>query len=184
MSETATTTKTAARGHHPVWFNLIRAFIELGGGLYCIVMQFNTTRDSVFGLLQGGTQTPAGMTTQQLLNFLQGNASKLNIIAFTVALITQIVFWWAALPQTKNGHTSRWKQGIAILLFILEILSDLQYATNTQAVIDGNLTRIFFVGGWAWLGIALFVICMSYGSTFVFLNGIRVLGNIFEGTPD
>lgn len=181
-SETAT--KTSSRGHHPVWFNLIRSFVELGGGAFCIVQQFNTTRDSVFGLLQGGTQTPAHMTTQQLLAFLQGNAGKLNMIAFTVALITQIVFWWAALPQTKNGHTSRWKQGIALLLFALEILSDLQYASNTQTVVGGNITRIFFDGGYAWIGIFLFVICMSYGSTFVFLNGIRVLGNVLEGTPD
>jgi hypothetical protein len=149
-----------------------------------VIQQFNTTRDTVFGLLQAGTETPTKMTPDQLIAFLNFNAGKLNLIAFTVALITQIVFWWAALPDTKKGHQTKFRRFIAVALFILEIASDLQYATSTQTTIGSDLTRIFFLAGWAWVGVALYVICMSYGSTFVFLNGIRVLGNVIEGNPD
>lgn len=176
--------QTTARASQPVWFNLARAAIELGAGAYCIVQQFNTTRNAIFGLLQAGVQIPAQMTAQQLLQFLNSNADKLNSIAFTVALITQVVFWWAALPKTKKGHHPKLRQGIAIALFVLEIFSDIWYAASAQTTINGSLVNVFFGGGFAWVAVLLFAVCTSFGSTFVFLNGVRVLGNVLEGNPD
>lgn len=181
MAEPANST---TRARHPNWFNIGRAGAEIACGLYCIGTQFNTTRDSVFGLMQASTQIPVGMSPEQLLNFLQGNSTKLNVIAFTIALVTQIVFWWAALPPTRNGHNNKLRKGVALSLLALEILTDLQYASGTNTIINGDITRIFMTGGYAWLGIILFALCISFGSSFVFLNGIRVLGNVFEGTPD
>jgi hypothetical protein len=181
---TATTASKSSAGHQPVWFNLLRAAVEIGGGIYCIGSQFNTTRDTIFGLMQAGTQIPTKMTAQQLLAFLNGNADKLNGIAFTIALVTQIVFWWAALPETRNAHKSKLRRAVAVLLLVLEVGSDLQYASGTNTLIGGDLTRIFTTGGYSWVGIILFALCLAYGSTFVFLNGIRVLGNVIEGNPD
>lgn len=173
----------AQRGSQPNWFNLFRAGIELLSGGYCIIMQFNTTRDSIFGLMQAGTQVPAQMNTQQLLNFLSGNATKLNIIAFTVALVVQVVFWWFALPDTRKGHHPKLRKVVAAILLVLEIASDIVYASSTQTVLNGDIIRVFF-SGWSWLGIILFALCISFGSSFVFLDGIRVLGNVIEGQPD
>jgi hypothetical protein len=174
----ASGSSAAAASSHPVWFQLIRAGIELVAGGYCIIQQFNTTRDSIFGLMQAGTQVPVHMTSQQLMVFLNGNADKLNTIAFTIALITQIVFWWLALPETRRGHHSRWRRLFIGILLLLEFGSDTQYASSTQTVINGSIATIF-LGGWAWLGILLFDICISFGSSFVFLNGIQVLGDVF-----
>jgi len=173
MADTQTATAAKSRAL-PRWFLFARAGIEIVAGGYCIISQFNTTRDSIFGIMQSGTQIPEKLSTQQVLDLLAGNATKLNSIAFTIALVIQVVFWWFAFQDVK--HPSKISTFVAGLLLFVEIASDVQFASGSDVVVNGDLTRILMTGGSAWMGIALYAICLSYGSSFVFINGIKVLG--------
>jgi hypothetical protein len=82
-----------------------------------------------------------------------------------------------------NGHNTKLRRLFAAILFLLEVISDVLYASSTQTIVNGDITRIFTTGSGGFLGTVLYAICVGFGSTFVLINGCRLLGNVITKQP-
>jgi hypothetical protein len=147
--------------------------IELLGWGYCSFQQLITTHDSIVSILQGGVLIPTNMTPAQLLSFLQSNMDKYNRIAWTVAFVTQIIYWGAALPGSpiKNNKWLHWV--ISGAFFMLEVITDMWYSIATGATLGGAFTYVFNWGNGGWLVSLCYIAAMSAGSIFLGIRGLH-----------
>jgi hypothetical protein len=152
---------------------LIYGAIELIGWGYCSFQQLITTHDSIVSILQGGVLIPSTMTPQQLLSFLQTNMDKYNKIAWTVAIVTQIIYWGAALPGSpiKNNKLLYWL--ISGGFFMLEVITDMWYSLATGTTLGGAFTYVFNWGNGGWLVSLCYIAAMSAGSIFLGIRGLH-----------
>jgi hypothetical protein len=180
MAEHATTTKS---GERLALVSGLYALFEIGAWAYCSFQQLITTHDSIVGILQGGTIVPSHLTALQLLAFLQSNMDKDNKIAWTVALITQVIYWGAAFPVTPI-HNKLLHRIIIGGFFVLEVVTDLWYSIATNTTIGGAFIWIFSFGNGGWLVSLCYIAAMSVGSMFLGIRGFyrleRVLGPVFR----
>lgn len=148
--------------------------IELLGWAFCSIQQMLTTHDSIVSILQGGVLVPSHMTAQQLLTFLGGNAGRYNAIAWTVAFVTQIVYWGAAMPggPIKNRTLHRI---IVWAFFCLEVVTDLWYSIASDVTIGGVVVYVFNFGNGGWLVSLCYIASMSAGSIFLGVRGMSHL---------
>ncbi len=151
---------------------------ELAVWLICMFQQIATTHDTVVGLLQGGTLVPTSMSGQQVIAFLQSNMDKFNRIGYTVAFVTQIIFLGAAMPGSPI-HNERLKRIVAILFFVLEVTSDLWYASATGTTVSGAFTWVLNINAGGWLAALMYITAMAAGSTLVGIDAFNRLGQIF-----
>lgn len=150
------------------------AVVELCAWGYCSFQQMITTHDSIIGILQGGTLVPSNMTAAQLLTFLQSNMDKYNKIAWTVALITQVIYWGAALPNPII-HNKVLQRALIWGFFALEVATDLWYSIATNTTIGGAFAWIFNFGNGAWIVSLCYIAAMAAGSIFLGIRGINRL---------
>src|SRR6266516_5662925 len=152
---------------------LIYGVVELIGWGYCSFQQLITTHDSIVSILQGVILIPHSMTPQQLLAFLQSNMDKYNRIAWTVAIITQIIYWGAALPGSpiKNNKWLHWL--ISGGFFLLEVITDMWYSIATGTTLGGAFTYVFNWGNGGWLVSLSYIAAMSAGSIFLGIKGLH-----------
>lgn len=163
---------------------VIYGAVELVGWGYCSFQQLITTHDSIVSILQGGILIPSNMTPAQLLLFLQSNMDKYNKIGWTVALITQIIYWGAALPGTPIRNNRWLHAGITWGFFILEVVTDLWYSLATGASLGGAFTIVFNWGNGGWIVSLCYIAAMSAGSIFLGVRGLhhlsKALGPVFQ----
>ncbi len=161
------------------------SLVEVGAWMYCSIQQIVTTHDSVVGMLLGGTITPSGITAHDLVLFLQGNMDKYNKIAWTVAFITQVIYWGAALPGSPI-HNKFLHQAIIWGFFALEVVTDLWYSIATNTTIGGAFAWIFNWGNGGWLVSLCYIAAMSAGSIFLGIRGFyrleRILKAVFRSS--
>jgi hypothetical protein len=188
MRGTATSTPAKAAqkgGERLALVTGLYAIIEVGAWCYCSLQQLITTHDSIVGILQGGTIVPSHITAQELLNFLQSNMDKDNKIAWTVALITQVIYWGAALPGSPI-HSKLLHKIIIWGFFILEVVTDLWYSIATNTTIGGAFVWIFNFGNGGWLVSLCYIAAMSAGSIFLGIRGFyrleKILSSVFRPT--
>lgn len=183
-----TTTSTTARaGERLAIMTGIYALIEIGAWLYCSFQQVITTHDSILGILQGGTMIPTDMTATQLLAFLASNMDKYNKIAWTIALVCQIVYWGAALPGSPI-HSKLLHRLIIWGFFVLEVVTDLWYSIATNTTIGGAFVWIFNLGNGGWLVSLCYIAAMSVGGIFLGIRGFsrleRILAPVFRNNAN
>ncbi len=181
-----TTTATAGRPGERLTLAVgLYALAEIGAWVYCSFQQLITTHDSIVGILQGGTIVPSHISAQELLNFLNSNMDKYNRIAWTVAFITQIIYWGAALPGSPI-HNKLLHRLIIWGFFILEVVTDLWYSVATNTNIGGAFLWIFNWGNAGWLVSLCYIAAMSAGSIFLGIRGFsrleKVLAVVFRPT--
>lgn len=183
MRTSSTATTARATGERMALVTGIYALIEVGAWMYCSFQQLITTHDSIVGILQGGTIVPSNITAQQLLVFLQSNMDKDNKIAWTVAIITQVVYWGAALPGSPI-HGKLLHKIIIWGFFILEVVTDLWYSIATNTTIGGAFVWIFNWGNGGWLVSLCYIAAMSAGSIFLGIRGFyrleKILASVFR----
>jgi hypothetical protein len=173
MAEHATT-NTAGRGE-PLAPTFLYGLLEVGTGLFCSFQQLMTTHDSIVGILQGGIIVPAHMSAQALLAFIQSNMDKDNRIAWTVAIVTQVIYWGAMLHagpfQRRFLHRAMiWG------FFALEVVTDLWYSIATNTTLGGAFVWIFNFGNGGWLVSLCYIAAMSAGSIFLVWRGLARVG--------
>ena len=154
--------------------NLITGVIEIFIGLYCASQQMITTHDGVVSALQGGTMITSHMTPQQLLLVLSLDAVKFNRFGWAVAWISQTVFITTVLPRTPVTRHGLFT--IVVWIFAIgDMVTDLWYAIATNATLGGVFTVIlsFGVGGIA--GSVIYMIAMTAGSIFLFMDATHRL---------
>jgi len=166
-------------------FSLFYSFVEIGTWLFCSFQQLITTHDSIVGILHGGVLVPSNMTAQQLYAFLNSNMDKYNRIAWTIALIVQVVYWGTVMPGSPV-HSRLLHRIIVWAFFIVEVLTDVWYSVATDTTLGGAITFIFNWGNGGWLVSLLYIAAMSVGSMFMGIRGFsrlqRVLAPVFR-TP-
>ncbi len=160
-------------------FAFVFIVLELIAWVWCSIQQITTTHDSVFGLLQGGTIIPTHMTAQQLLAFLQGSMDKDNKIAYTVAFVTQIIFLSALMPGSPI-HNQGLRKIVVVVFFVLEVTSDLWYASATGASLGGAFTWVLNLQNGGWLASLMYIVAMSAGSTLLGIDAFNRLGRLFS----
>lgn len=151
--------------------SLIIGAIEFIFGLACAFQQMATTHDSVVSAFQGGTLITSHMTAQDVLFIFNQNADKYNRIGWFCALATQLMFLSSVLPSPLKGHTIR-----AILLWLFgvcEILTDIWYSIATTVNLSGVIAFVFSLNWSGILGCLFYVIAMTAGSIFLFLDGLH-----------
>ena len=180
-----TATTTAASSAEGIALGMvIYGVIELVAWGYCSFQQLITTHDSIVSILQGGVLIPSNMSVQQLLTFLQSNMDKWNRVGWTVAIITQVIYWGAALPgspiRNKLLHTI-----IVWGFFILEVITDLWYSIANDTTLGGAIVLVFNIGNGGWIVSLCYIAAMSAGSIFLGIRGInhvsKALAPVFRG---
>jgi len=68
---------------------------------------------------------------------------------------------------------------VAILFFVLEVTSDLWYASATGTTVSGAFTWVLNISGGGWLAALMYIAAMAAGSTFVGIDAFNRLGQIF-----
>lgn len=183
MRTSSTATARATSGERLALVTGLYALIEVGAWVYCSFQQLITTHDSIVGILQGGTIVPSNITAGQLLVFLQSNMDKDNKIAWTVAIITQVVYWGTALPGGPI-HNKLLHRLIIWGFFILEVVTDLWYSIATNTTIGGAFVWIFNWGNGGWLVSLCYIAAMSAGSIFLGIRGFyrleKILAPVFR----
>lgn len=152
---------------------LLYGTIELIGWGFCSFQQLITTHDSIVSILQGGVLIPTNMTPAQLLAFLQSNMDKYNRIAWTVAFVTQIIYWGAALPGSPINKNKWLHWLISGGFFMLEVITDMWYSIATGATLGGAFTYVFNWGNGGWLVSLCYIAAMSAGSIFLGVRGLH-----------
>lgn len=145
---------------------------EYAVAILCFTQQIATTHDSALGLLIGGTMVPTHMAGQQVAAFIAGNQDKYNKIAYTIAFVTQIIFLSTLMPHSPI-HNKVLRRICAFVFFILEVTSDLWYASATGTTLTGAFTWIFNLGGGGWLVTLSYIVAMSAGSTLVLIDALH-----------
>lgn len=140
--------------------------------IICMMQQIATTHDSALGLLQGGIMVPTHMTGMQLHEFMANTLDKDNKIAYSIAFVTQIVFLMSLMPYSPIQHRTL-RIAIIVVFLVLEVTSDLWYASATGTTIGGAFTWIFNTGGGGWLVTLSYIIAMSAGSTIVLVDALH-----------
>lgn len=167
MSETAAKTQSQKSPF------LLGLFIFLVGeaivAFICFSQQIATTHDSALGLLQGGIIVPSHMTGWQVQQFINQSMDKDNKIAYTIAYVTQIIFLGALMPYGPDRHIIL-RRIVAVVFFVLEVTSDLWYASATGTTLGGAFTWVFNLGGGGWLVTLSYIVAMSAGSTLVLVD--------------
>lgn len=184
MRGTSMQQTTAARaGSNLALMSGLYALVEIGAWAYCSFQQLITTHDSIVGILQGGTLVPTNMTAVQLLQFLQSNMDKYNKIAWLVAIITQVIYWGAALPGSPI-HNKLLHRLIIWSFFGLEVVTDLWYSIATNTTLGGAFVWIFNWENGGWLVSLCYIAAMSAGSIFLGIRGFyrleRILAPVFR----
>lgn len=181
---TQPTTATArSSGEQIVLMQGLYGAVEIIAWMYCSFQQLITTHDSIVGMLQGGTIVPSNITAQQLIEFLSSNMDKFNKIAWTVAIITQVIYLGAALPGSPI-HGKLLHKLIIAGFFILEVVTDLWYSIATNTTIGGAFLWIFNWGNGGWIVSLSYIAAMSAGSIFLGIRGFyrveKVLAVVFR----
>lgn len=153
------------------------SLLEIGGAALCSVQQLVTTHDCVFGLLQNGVMIPSKMSAQDLQIFLAGTGGKFNGIAWTVAIITQIIYWGAMLPGTPM-HNRFLHNLVTWGFFGLEVTTDMWYSIATNTTLGGAISYIFSFGNGGWLVSLCYIAAMSAGSMLLGWRGLHRLGRV------
>ena len=192
-------------GIMPGWFTLGRGIVEILVGGFCTIRQFMSTYDMIVALYTINAVAPAEMlSTSRIEKYLGGQLPTYDSIAFTVALVIQIAFWWSALPATGvwsimrrkhgQGHSLstkdvkwrlRLRKWTMIVMFLLDAITDVMYASpgsvtipHTDIIIPAfNLSPVI-------VGSLLYAVCMWFGSTFVLINGIQCIGAFISHLAD
>lgn len=158
--------------------------IELLAWGFCSFQQLVTTHDSIVSIMQGGVLIPSHMTAQQLLTFLNGASGKYNAIGWTVAIVTQVIYWGAALPGSPI-HNKFLHNLIVWGFFLLEVVTDLWYSMASNTTLGGAIVFVFNLGNGGWLVSLCYIAAMSAGSIFLGIRGIshlsKALGPVFRG---
>lgn len=148
--------------------------------IICTLQQITTTHDSALGLLQGGVMVPSHMTGWQVQQFLNQALDKDNKIAYTIAFVTQAVFLGALMPYGSERHMIL-RRIVAVIFFVLEVTSDLWYASATGTTIGGAFTWILNLGGGGWLVTIAYIAAMSAGSTLVLIDFLHKAEILLRG---
>lgn len=177
-----TTKKASSSGLLGLAIFLIGEYIV---AIICFTQQIATTHDSALGLLVGGTIIPTHMAGYQVAAFIAGNQDKYNKIAYTIAYVTQIIFLSTLMPHSPI-HNKVLRRIAAIVFFILEVTSDLWYASATGTTLTGAFTWVFNLGGGGWLVTLSYIVAMSAGSTLVLIDALHkteiLVRGIFHST--
>jgi hypothetical protein len=160
-------------------FAFIFVVLELITWVWCTSQQVATTHDSAFGLLQGGIMVNSHMTATQLQLFMMGTMDKYNKIAYTIALVTQIVFLSALMPGTPM-HNQNLRRIVGVIFFILEVTSDLWYSAATGSTLGGAFSWVFNFGNGGWLVSLMYIVAMAAGSTIIGIDAFNRLGRLFS----
>ncbi len=181
QSQTATAAASSAGG---IALGMaIYGAIELVAWGYCSFQQLITTHDSIVSIMQGGVLIPSNMNAQQLLAFLQSNMDKYNKVAWTVAIVTQVIYWGASLPGSPL-HNRLLHTLIVWGFFLLEVVTDLWYSMATNTTLGGAIVFVFNFGNGGWLVSLCYIAAMSAGSIFLGIRGInhlsKALGPVFR----
>ncbi len=173
----------ARSGEQILLMSAMYGLVEIIAWMYCSFQQLITTHDSIVGMLQGGTIVPSNVTAQQIIEFLSTNMDKYNKIAWTVAIITQVIYLGAALPGSPI-HGKLLHRIIIAAFFILEVVTDLWYSIATNTTIGGAFLWIFNWGNGGWIVSLSYIAAMSVGSIFLGIRGFyrleKVLSAVFR----
>ncbi len=178
----------------PVMFTFSLGLVGLG--CWCNIQQLNTSHDAMYALFQTGVDV-SKLSGTEALNFLTGNMSKFNQMAWLISFVCQGVFLTSfAFPMSRVQSLFHAKHGgvpsskeiafsyqiqkwVTLILFGLEILSDVVYSTFNTSIINGKVWTIVNFLNFGWLPSLMFVLCVSFGSTIIFKSGLQgVFGSL------
>jgi hypothetical protein len=158
-------------------FTFIFIVLELITWVWCTFQQVATTHDSAFGLLQGGIMINSHMTAQELQLFIMGSMDKYNKISYTIALVTQVVFLSALMPNSPM-HNQNIRRIVGVIFFILEVTSDLWYSAATGTTLGGAFSWVFNFSNGGWLASFMYIVAMAAGSTIIGIDAFNRLGRL------
>jgi hypothetical protein len=160
--------------------NLIAAVIELLIGLYCSFQQMVSTHDAVVSAIQGSTLMTSHLSALQLLTVLQSEQDKFNRVGWTIAVVTQCVFWTTIMPKSPISRLPLHTYAVGVF-FMLEIATDVWYSIATPTTVSGAFSYVFNASNAGGIGVSVFyAIAMATGSVFVLVDGFHRIESVWH----